>query len=117
MSESNKRILEKANDAITQGDYEGFLSFCSNDTEWEFVGDKTLRGKEAVRQWMAVTYKEPPKFRVRNLIEDGDFVVAIGNITMKEENGRDADYSYCDVWKFHDGKMAQLRAFVVRSGL
>jgi hypothetical protein len=24
--------------------------------EWTFVGDKTLKGKEAVRQWMATTY-------------------------------------------------------------
>jgi hypothetical protein len=37
------------------------LSFCTDDTEWTFVGDKTLKGKEAVRQWMATTYIEPPK--------------------------------------------------------
>jgi hypothetical protein len=28
---------------------------CTDDTEWTFVGDKTLKGKEAVRQ-----YKEYP---------------------------------------------------------
>lgn len=114
MSESNKAILEKANAAITQGDYEGFLSFCTDDTEWKFIGDKTLSGKEAVRQWMAATYKEPPKFRVTNLISEGDFVTALGNITMKDEEGRDVDYSYCDVWRFREGKMVELMAFVIR---
>jgi ketosteroid isomerase-like protein len=65
---NNKQILETANAAITQGDYEGFLSFCADDTIWTFVGEQTLHGKEAVRQYMAATYLEPPKFRVENLI-------------------------------------------------
>src|SRR5688572_24143238 len=115
MLENNKALLEKANAAITQGDYEGFLSFCTDDTEWKFVGDKTLRGKEAVRQWMATTYKEPPKFRVTNLIAEADFVTALGYITMKDEEGRDVDYSYCDVWRFRDGKMVGLMAFVIEN--
>ena len=53
MSLNNKLILESANEAITRGDYEGFLAFCSDDTVWTFVGEQTLRGKEAERQYMA----------------------------------------------------------------
>lgn len=68
MLENNKAILEAANAVITEGNNEGFLSFCADDTEWTFVGDKTLKGKEAVRQWMATTYIEPPKFMVANLM-------------------------------------------------
>ena len=48
MSDKNKAILEEANAAIAQGNYEGFLSFCTDDTEWTFVGDRTLKGKAAV---------------------------------------------------------------------
>jgi hypothetical protein len=33
---TNKEILEIANAAITQGDHEGFLSFCTDDTQWIF---------------------------------------------------------------------------------
>ena len=115
MTEHNKTILEKANAAITKGDHEGFLFFCTDDTEWTFVGDKTLRGKEAVRQYMATTYVEPPKFMVDNLIAEGDFVTALGKITMKDEAGKTTDYSYCDVWRFEDRKMAELKAFVIKS--
>jgi len=115
MSENNKILLEKANAAITEGDNEGFLSFCTNDTEWTFVGDKTLQGKEAVRQWMATTYVEPPKFIVENLIAEGDFVTALGKISLKDEEGKTADYSYCDVWRFHDGKIVELKAFVIQT--
>lgn len=115
MSAKNKAILEEANAAIAQGNYEGFLSFCADDTKWTFVGDKTLNGKEAVRQYMAEAYIEPPKFRVADLIAEGDFVTALGDITLKEKDGKAADYSYCDVWRFRGGKIIELRAFVIKT--
>ena len=115
MSDKNKAILEEANAAIAQGNYEGFLSFCTDDTEWTFVGDRTLKGKAAVRQWMAMTYIEPPKFRIANLIAEGDIVTALGDITLKDEDGKAADYSYCDIWRFHGGKIVELRAFVIKT--
>ena len=115
MSESNKAILERANAAITKGDNEGFLSYCTDDTEWVFVGDQVLQGKDAVRHYMATAYKEPPRFMVENLISEGEFLTAIGTITMKNKQGRLVDYSYCDVWRFRDGKMAELKAFVIET--
>lgn len=113
MNLNHKAILEKANAAITTGDYEGFLSFCTEDTQWAFIGDRVLRGKQAVREYMATTYLEPPKFIVENLIAEGEFVTAVGKISMKNEKGKMTNYSYCDVWRFRDGKMAELKAFVV----
>src|ERR671916_645359 len=115
MSDTKKAILEEANVAIAEGNNEGFLSFCADDMEWTFVGDKTLKGKEAVCQWMAMTYIEPPKFRVANLIAKGDFVTALGDITMNDEDGKAADYSYCDIWRFHGGKIVELIAFVIKT--
>ena len=116
MTGSHKEILWRANAAITKGDYEGFLAFCTEDTEWTFVGDRTLKGKDAVREWMASEYKEPPRFEVHQMIADGDFVAAIGEITLKDEAGKDVRHAYCDVWRFRDGKMAGLQAFVVQAG-
>jgi ketosteroid isomerase-like protein len=113
MSFNNKNVLLKANAAVTEGDNEGFLSLCTEDVKWKFVGDKTLVGKEAVREYMKAVYVEPPMFDVENLVAEGDFVTAIGKIRMKDEGGEIIDYSYCDVWRFRDGKMAGLKAFVI----
>ena len=113
MSENNKAILEAANAAIAQGNYEGFLSLCTDDTEWTFVGDRTLKGKAAVRQWMVTEYVEPPLNIVANLIAEGDFVTALGDLTIKDEDGKAAHYSYCDIWRFRGDKMVELRAFVI----
>ncbi|KRD58743.1 ketosteroid isomerase [Flavobacterium sp. Root935] len=108
----NKSILKTANIAITNGDYEVFLSHCTDDTIWNFIGDKTLHGKESVRKYIEDTYLEPPKFEVENLIAEDDFVTAIGKISLKE-NGQYKSYLYCDIWRFRDGKMAELKAFVI----
>lgn len=102
--------------AVTAGDNEGFLSFCTDDVKWTFLGDKTLKGKDAVRQYMKTTYIEPPNFVVEHLIAEGDFVSAVGKISLKDKGGKPTDYAYCDVWKFRDGKMAELTAFVIEIG-
>lgn len=113
MSERNKAILQQANAAIARGDHEGFLSHCTEETQWVFVGDRTLSGKEAVRQYMKEAYLEPPTFTVAQLIAEGDVVVALGEIRLKEPSGAYSQFAYCDVWRIRDGKLAELKAFVV----
>jgi ketosteroid isomerase-like protein len=113
MSEQNKAVLVKANACVVQGDHEGFLSFCTDDTQWTFVGDQTLQGKEAVRAYMKAQYQEPPVFSVENMIAEGEYVTMIGKISLKNESGKMIHYAYCDVWRFREGKMAGLKAFVI----
>jgi ketosteroid isomerase-like protein len=111
---NNKTILEKSNAAISEGDHETFLTYCTEDTKWTFVGDRELSGKDEIRQYMSETYKTPPKFDVENMIGEGDFVTAVGRISLfNEEDNQWIQYDYCDVWKFENGKMAELKAFVI----
>lgn len=113
MPASNKEILTKANAAVTAGDNETFLSFCADDIVWSTLGAETLYGKQAVREWMSKEYVEPPEFTVRDLIAEGEFVAALGDITAKDESGNPVPNAYCDVWRFRDGKMVELKAFVI----
>ncbi|HTV00473.1 MAG TPA: nuclear transport factor 2 family protein [Luteitalea sp.] len=113
MSERHKDLLVQANAAMSRGDYEGFLAHCVDDVEWTFVGDRHLKGKEAVRRYITSTYIEPPSFAVTQLIADGDFVTAVGDIHIKDGSGRVTHAEYCDVWRIRDGQLAELKAFVV----
>ena len=115
MTQKNKATLMLANEAISRGDHEEFLKHCTEDTHWHFLGDKTLNGKEEVRNWMKEAYREPPVFEVINLIGGGDFVTAIGTISLKDAEGNTTHSSYCDVWRFQQGKLAGLCAFVVET--
>ena len=116
MSDLNKTILQQANAAVRAGDNEGFLAFCADDIVWSTVGGETLRGKEAVRAWMAREYVAPPQFTVRTLIAEGDYVAALGDITSQDEQGNPVPNAYCDVWRFRDGKMVELNAYVIPVG-
>ncbi len=111
----NKEILLKANNALAESDNEGFLAFCTEDTRWILLGDTILDGKEAVREWMAKNYIEPPKFDVKNLIAENDYVIATGEIKIVDVDRKTRNYSYCDLWRFRDGKMSELEAFVIET--
>lgn len=50
------------------------------------------------------------------MIAEGDFVVALGEITLKDEGGKATRHVYCDVWRFRGNRMAELRAFVTEPG-
>lgn len=115
MSDKNKAVLANANAAIDAGDIEGFLAFCTDDIVWTAVGEMTLRGKAAVREWMAVAYLEPPQYTVEDMIAERDFVIALGHIMVKDGEGQPIRHAYSDVWRFREGKMAELRAFVVKA--
>jgi ketosteroid isomerase-like protein len=67
-----------------------------------------------VRQWMAETYTQSPDFAVKQLISDGDWLTALGEITSEDDQGNEVRYDYCDVWRFEGDKLAELRAFVIR---
>jgi len=116
MSKKNKSILLQGNAAISGGNHEGFLELCTDDTRWEFVGERIITGKPALREYFAETYLEPPKFNVKDLIAEGESVIAVGEIELKGGDGKWVRYDYCDIWQFRDGKMASLRGFVIPKG-
>jgi ketosteroid isomerase-like protein len=116
MPKLNKIVLQRANAAVLAGDHEGFLAHCTDDVKWTFVGERTLDAKDAVRRYMNATYLEPPRVTVAQLIAEGDFVTAVGDIAIVDAAGRVARSAYCDVWRLREGKLAELRAFVVALG-
>lgn len=112
---NHKEILESANAAISQGDHQAFLSYLTENTKWTFLGDQVLSGKEEVKNYITEAYKEPPKFDVELMIEEGNYVTAIGKISLTNEDNEWIQYDYCDVWRFENGKMAELKAFVIEN--
>ena len=115
MSAKNKEIVEKVNTSFAEGSVEGLLSHCADDVVWTMVGNKTTKGKNAIGEWMASMDTEPPKFTVNNIIADGDFVTAYGDMIIKEKDGKTVPYAYCDIYRFRDGKIAELNSFVIKT--
>src|SRR5262245_22684573 len=115
MATKNTEIVNKVNDAFADNNVEGFLAQCANDIEWTMVGDQTVKGKDAIRKFMASMPSQPPTFTVTDVISEGDFVMAHGNMTMDEKGEKGVPYSYCDIYHFRGGQIDQLRSFVVKT--
>ena len=115
MSAKNKEIFKKADAAFAKGSVEGFLSFCADDVAWTMVGDRTVKGKNAIRQWMASMDMDAPKFTVHNVIAEGDLLTSNGDMTMKDKQGKVVPYSYCDIYRFRDGQIVELTSFVIKT--
>ena len=65
---------------------------------------------------MAAEHPESPKFTVVNpVIAEGDFVVARGDMTMKDKDGKTVPYAYCDIYRFRGDKIVELRSFVIKT--
>ncbi len=56
---------------------------------------------------------EPPKFMIDRIIADGDSVACFGETQMKGDDGKDAEFSFCDAYRFENGKITHLQSFIV----
>ena len=115
MSVNNKEIVEKIDVAFAKGDAETFLSFCADDVEWAMIGEKTFKGKDAIRQWLASRKMEPPKCTVTNIVAEGDAVVPHGHMTMKDKDGKPGAYADCDIYRFRNASVAALTSFGIKT--
>jgi hypothetical protein len=50
------------------------------------------------------------------LIAGGELLAALGEITLEDDKGKATEYSSCDVWRFENGRMAELTGAVIALG-
>ena len=115
MANDNASVVEKVNAAFASGDVEGFLAHCTEDVVFMMIGNRRVEGKAAIREWMGTGAGEPPKFSVQSIITSEDRAVCYGDMTMPESEGT-GSYEYCDVYTIQNGKVKELRAYVIKIG-
>ena len=115
MSEKYREIVEKVNDAFANNDGEAFINLCADDIRWIIVGDRTVDGKDSLREFMkSMEGMEAPKFTVEKIVSEGDSAAAYGEMTLEEKDGCAGSYEYCDIYTFTGEKITELRSFIVK---
>jgi ketosteroid isomerase-like protein len=116
-----KETVEKANEAFAEGKAESFLSLCAKKMEWRVVGEKTVKGKDAIREWMASGMgneemsSELPKFTVSDIIAEDECVTTYGDMILKNNDGKIISFSYCDIYHFQGNKIIKLISFILET--
>lgn len=114
MSEKNKNIVKEVNAAFAENRTEEFLNRCSDEVVWRMIGDKTTKGRDEIRKWMSqMEGAEPPKFTVDRIVAEGDSVVCWGDMSMKNKEGVEGKFAYCDIYRFDNDKIVRLDSYVV----
>lgn len=114
MQPDNKSIVDAINKTFDDNHTEAFLSYCADDVVWIMPGNKTYKGKESIRQMMKSYPEEAPQFTIKDLIGEADMVMCRGNMEMKDKDGNNNDYVFCDVYKFNNSKVVELTSYIIK---
>jgi uncharacterized protein len=115
MSQENKQLVEKLNEVWMSNDIEELFSYYADDVVWTIAGEATLNGIQAIRDFMLHSGDHvPPKLTVDKIVAEGDSVICYGDMTMGGTPDCAGTYSYCDVYTITNGKVSELRSFVIK---
>ena len=109
MSEQeNKELMERGYAAFSAGDLDTVMSLFDDDIEWVQPGESavsgTFHGKTEVLEHFGRLTEKGLTVELKQLIAEGDTVVAITQVTAGGETSEDAD-----VFTIRDGKTVRVR--------
>ncbi len=114
MSPTNKEIVQKVNDSFIDKTPQVFLDYCADDIQWTMAGKPPLNGKEDVLK--VIDYMKgytDMEMSTNHLIAEGDLVSCSGIMSMKGPDGRPYKGAFCDIYRFRDGRIAEMTSYVV----
>lgn len=104
MSEQeNKQLVQRGYEAFAAGDIETVMGLFDDDIEWVQPGESavsgTYHGKTELMEYLGRLAAKQIAIRLDQMIAEGDIVVALTEVTVDGQTGRDAD-----VFTVRDGK-------------
>lgn len=103
---ANKEIVKKGYEAFAAGDIEAIRNLFDDDIEWVQPGDSvisgTYHGRREVLDYIGRLAERSLKAKVKDLVAEGDTVVALTEVAIGAERGQDAD-----VFTLRDGKVVR----------
>lgn len=113
-TESSRRVVQTAVDALNRGDAAAFLDCFSSELDFCMPGSTPVSGRtQGIQEFSALVAKVAGyldvmiTIRVTNLIACGSWVVteSVGHGVTK--HGRDYDNTYCHLWQVCDAKIVK----------
>ena len=113
-TESNKRLVEKIDEAFSTGNTDFILESMAEDVTWKMVGGATFSGKQEVREMLEeMSTYELPNIQQNRLTAERNQVVAEGTMRAVGKDGNSFEAAYCDSYLIVDGKIRELCSYVV----
>ena len=121
MSEQNKDIVNQAYTNFKTGSIDALVALMAEDVTWTlpqmegvpFAGARTGRASLAEFFQSVGTSQEPLSFEPRELIAEGDKVVALGSYQWRvKSNSREFGGEFAHVFTIRDGKVVAFNEYM-----
>jgi len=120
MSENNKNVVRNAYAAISKGDLDGFLNLLADDVQWYFIGSHrfagTHNGKDEIvsnlLNNLAADLEGMIELEIKQLIAEGDKVVAEMLGRARSKSGKDYNNTYCIILTVRNGLIHDIREYL-----
>jgi ketosteroid isomerase-like protein len=116
MSTSNKELLLRANDALSNGRIEEFLTYCAPEVTMGWPGSPAVwHGPEEIRKNMSPMMANGPAFKVHVLdyIVEGNAGMGHGTMKMELADGSEQTLYFSDVYHFRNGKIIKITSYML----
>ncbi|WP_430786461.1 nuclear transport factor 2 family protein [Virgibacillus flavescens] len=116
MSQLNE-FIRKFNEAFTTADVDFILESVTDDIRWEMMGEPVINGKAEVKKELEmIKDANKPELTITKTITHGRTAAIEGTMKMKDKNGVEKTYAFCDTYvlnKFKDGKIKELNSYLI----
>ncbi len=112
--EQIQQTLDRLNKGFIDVDNEAWLAECHEDVRWTMVGQPTLEGKQAIREFMGIVGGGPaPEFTFGHTVIGEDSAAVESEMRMPNEQGVPSHYASCDVYRFRGDKISEMTSYIV----
>jgi len=111
----NQEIIQSLITAFEKSDTELILSHFTDDITWVMVGDRTLAGKETIREFFTTNPDmEMISSTVDHMVIDDKVGVVNGEVQCKNKaEGITHDMYYCDFYEFEKDKVKTMTSYMI----
>jgi ketosteroid isomerase-like protein len=106
---SNKPVVESYMSGFRAMDHAMVLECLTDDVVWVMPGFFRKSGKDEFDSEIEnENFTGSPEITIIRMVEEGNIVVAEGEVKGKMKNGDQLNAVFCDVFHFNNGKIKQL---------
>jgi len=113
METTNNQLLVEISEEFAKGNLEFASAYLADDIKWNILGDNPIIGKKEVLEVSKMLQLESfPVITLKNIVPERDYVYIETTGKVKTRNGKPYNQTYCDVFKFKDGKLKEITTYL-----
>jgi uncharacterized protein len=109
----NGELLKRISEEFAKGNLGFSEAFLADDIKWNILGDDTIVGKEQVLEVSKMGQLQSyPVITIKNIIQEGHWVVIESTGEAKTKNGKQYNQAYCEVFRFDNEKLQEITTYL-----